>query len=49
VLSRKVGESLIIGDSIVITVEKVTPTTVKISIKAPEEIAIYREEILSHE
>ena len=37
VISRKKGESLLIGDDIEITVEKIDTSSVKISIKAPKE------------
>ena len=36
VISRKKGESLLIGDDIEITVEKIDGSNVKISIKAPK-------------
>lgn len=45
VISRKKGESLLIGDDIEITVEKIDSSSVKISIKAPKEKVILRKEI----
>ena len=45
VISRKKGESLLIGDDIEITVEKIDTSSVKISIKAPKEKAILRKEV----
>ena len=45
VISRKKGESLLIGDDIEITVEKIDTSSVKISIKAPKEIVILRKEV----
>ena len=45
VISRKKGESLLIGDDIEITVEKIDISSVKISIKAPKEKVILRKEV----
>ena len=45
VISRKKGESLLIGDDIEITVEKIDTSSVKISIKAPKEKVILRKEV----
>ena len=45
VISRKKGESLLIGDDIEITVEKRDSSSVKISIKAPKEKVILRKEV----
>ena len=44
-ISRKKGESLLIGDDIEITVEKIDSSSVKISIKAPKEKIILRKEV----
>ncbi len=45
VLSRKLGEKIIIGDNIVVTVVKVDRNQVRIGIEAPTDIAIHRQEI----
>lgn len=45
VISRKKGESLLIGEDIEITVEKIDISSVKISIKAPKEKVILRKEV----
>lgn len=45
VISRKKGESLLIGDDIEIAVEKIDSSSVKISIKAPKEKVILRKEV----
>lgn len=45
VLSRKVGESIIIGDSIEVKVLKVDGSSVKIGIVAPSNVRVYRQEI----
>lgn len=45
VISRKKGESLLIGDDIEITVVKVEDGSVKIAISAPKEVLILRKEL----
>ncbi|OMP65800.1 carbon storage regulator CsrA [Domibacillus epiphyticus] len=45
VLSRKPGESLMIGDDIEITVVSVTGDQIKIGINAPKHIDVHRKEI----
>jgi len=45
VLSRKMGESIHVGDSVTVTVLGVTRGQVKIGIDAPRELAVHREEI----
>jgi carbon storage regulator len=45
VLSRKLGEKIVIGDSIVLTVVKIDRNQIRLGIEAPPEVAIYREEI----
>lgn len=46
VLSRNVGESLIIGDgSVTVTVLKVIGNQVRIGIAAPRDVAVDREEV----
>jgi carbon storage regulator len=45
VIRRKAGESLLIGESIEIEVIDVTPTRVKLGIKAPASVAVVRKEI----
>ena len=45
VLSRKIGESIIIGDNIEIKVLKIDGGIVKIGIIAPPNVKVYRQEI----
>lgn len=45
VLSRKVGEKILIGDDVAITVVRVQGDKVRIGVEAPREILVVREEI----
>ncbi len=45
VLSRKVGEKILIGDDIAVTVVRVSQGIVRIGVEAPQNLAIVREEI----
>lgn len=44
-LSRKVNESVVIGNDIEITILEIKGDQVKIGIKAPKSVPVYREEI----
>ncbi len=46
VLSRKVGERIVIGGSVVVTVIATQGKTVKIGIEAPPGVSIFREELV---
>ena len=45
VISRRRGESLLIGDDIEINIENIESSSVKISISAPKEKIILRKEV----
>lgn len=45
ILTRKPGESIYIGDKIIITVSEIKGNQVRIGIKAPPDMRIFREEI----
>lgn len=45
IITRRIGESVIIGDDVKITVIGTRPGSVKLSVDAPREVAVNREEI----
>lgn len=45
VLSRKVGEKLFIGDSIVITITEIRGDKVRIGVEAPRDVRVLRQEL----
>ncbi|MCA9213540.1 MAG: carbon storage regulator [Planctomycetales bacterium] len=45
VLSRKVGERILVGDDVTITVVRLTNGGVRLGIEAPSDMAVVREEV----
>lgn len=45
ILTRRVGESLMIGDNIVVTVLGVKGNQIRVGVEAPKETQVHREEI----
>jgi len=45
VLSRKVGERILIGDKIAVTIVRVAQGSVRIGVEAPDSMQIVREEL----
>jgi carbon storage regulator len=45
VLSRRLGETLIIGDDIKITVLGISGNQVRLGIAAPKDVSVHREEV----
>jgi carbon storage regulator len=45
ILTRRVGETLMVGDDVTITVLGVKGNQVRIGVNAPKDVAVHREEI----
>jgi len=45
ILTRRVGETLMIGDEVTVTVLGVKGNQVRIGVNAPKQVAVHREEI----
>ena len=45
ILTRRVGETIMVGDEVQVTVLAVKGNQIRIGINAPQEIAVHREEI----
>ncbi len=45
ILTRRVGETVVIGDDVDVTVLGIKGNQVRLGVKAPKEIAVHREEI----
>ena len=46
VLSRRVGESVVIGDDVTVTILEVRGDIVRVGIDAPRSVAVHRAELL---
>ncbi len=46
VLSRRVGESIVIGDDVTVTVLEVRGDVVRVGIDAPRSVSVHRQELL---
>jgi carbon storage regulator len=49
VLSRKVGERVMVGDKVVVTVVRIGPNAVRLGIEAPKEMNIVRDELCDYD
>lgn len=47
ILQRRAGESLVIGENITVSVVSVDGTRVRLAISAPEDVTIFRSELLT--
>ena len=45
ILTRRIGESLVIGNDVTITILGVKGNQVRVGVNAPKEISVHREEI----
>ena len=45
ILTRRIGENLMVGDDVTITVLGVKGNQVRIGVNAPKDVAVHREEI----
>ncbi|MBK9131202.1 MAG: carbon storage regulator CsrA [Gammaproteobacteria bacterium] len=45
ILTRRVGETLVIGDDVTVTVLSVRGNQVRIGVNAPKDVTVHREEI----
>jgi carbon storage regulator len=45
ILTRRIGETTVIGDEVIVTVLGVSGNQVRLGIKAPKKVAVHRSEI----
>jgi len=46
VLSRKIGESILIGDNVVVTVREMHGGRIRLAIEAPQDVLVLRNELI---
>ncbi len=46
VLSRKVGEAIVLDDKTIVTIKEITKDGVKLAVEAPREVKILRKELV---
>ena len=45
ILTRKIGETVIVGNSVRVTIVDLSPGVVRLGFEAPPEVSIHREEV----
>ena len=45
IVRRRKGESIVIGDNVELEILDISPTQVKVGIRAPKEVSVFRKEI----
>ncbi|MFN3255973.1 MAG: carbon storage regulator CsrA [Ilumatobacter sp.] len=45
ILTRKIGESIVIGDDVVVTVVECSRDQVRLGVEAPRSVSVHREEV----
>ena len=48
VLSRKVGQSIVIGNNITVTVKEVGKDSIRLAIDAPKTVSVFRKELIDN-
>ena len=46
ILTRRLGESVVIGDNIIVSVEIIDKSQIKLGITAPKDVTVNREEVV---
>jgi carbon storage regulator len=49
ILGRKVGETIRINENVKVTILHISPTQIKLGIEAPDDVRIFRSELLNNE
>ena len=49
ILTRRLGETILIGDDIEVTIVAIEPNQVRVGIDAPRDVKILREELLDED